>query len=161
MLSRLRSEPLNWRAQLGRFDDAIARLTSIQDEVRPLSNNYLVQMFYSTLGELQLRRHREAEAEQALRPAIALAEQSLASLRSEAERTSWSKDAAPAYLAMVEAELVQGRSQEALETYEWYLGAPQRVACRCPPAPIGLPNYDEPAVASPVANRFAPSAPCQ
>ncbi len=115
-------------ARLGRFDDAVARLTGIQDEVRQLSNNYLVQVFYSTLGELQLGRHREAEAEQALRPAVALAEQNFLTLRSEAERTSWSKNAAPAYLALVEAELAQGRSQEALETYEWYLGAPQRVA---------------------------------
>jgi CHAT domain-containing protein/cytochrome c-type biogenesis protein CcmH/NrfG len=115
-------------AHLGRFDRAVTRLTSIQDQVRPLSNNYLAQMFYSTLGDLQLSRHHEPEAEQALRPALALAEQSLASLDSETERTSWSKDAAPAYLALTEAELVQGRSQEALETYEWYLGAPQRVA---------------------------------
>jgi CHAT domain-containing protein/cytochrome c-type biogenesis protein CcmH/NrfG len=115
-------------AQQGRSDDAIARLTAIQDQVRPLSNNYLVQMFYSTLGQLQLGRHREAEAEQALRPALALAEQNLASLGSDTERTSWSKDASPAYLALVEAQLVQGRSQDALETYEWYLGAPQRVS---------------------------------
>ncbi len=115
-------------ARFGRFDAAIGRLTSIQNQVRPLSNNYLVQMFYSTLGEVQLRGHREVEAEQALRPALALAEQNLASLSSEAERTSWSKDAAPAYLALIEAELVQGRPQDALEMYEWYLGAPQRVA---------------------------------
>ncbi len=115
-------------ASLGRFDAAIVRLTSIQDQVRPLSNNYLVQIFYSTLGEVQLRSHHAAEADQALRPALALAEQSLVSLGSEAERTRWSKDAAPAYLALVEAELTQGRSQEALETYEWYLGAPQRAA---------------------------------
>jgi CHAT domain-containing protein/cytochrome c-type biogenesis protein CcmH/NrfG len=128
----------------GRSDDAIARLTSIQDQVRPLSNNYLVQMFYSTLGELQLGRHRETEAEQALGPALALAEQSLASLGSDTERTSWRKDASPAYLALVEAQLVQGRSQDALETYEWYLGAPQRVfanthrhrAFTNPPMPI-------------------------
>ncbi len=137
------------RAQLGRFDDAIARLTSIQDEVRPLSNNFLVQMFYSTLGELQLRRHREPEAEQALRPAIALAEQSLASLRSEAERTSWSKDAAPAYLAMVEAELVQGRSQDALETYEWYLGAPQRVVADVGPHQSGYRTTTNPPLPAP------------
>jgi CHAT domain-containing protein/cytochrome c-type biogenesis protein CcmH/NrfG len=115
-------------ARLGRFDDAIVRLTGIQDRVRPLSNNFLVQMFYSTLGELQLRRQREPEAEQALRPALALAEQSLTTLRSEEERTSWSKNAAPAYLALTEAELLQGRSQDALDTFEWYLGAPQRVA---------------------------------
>jgi CHAT domain-containing protein len=115
-------------ARFGRFDAAIGRLTSIQNQVRPLSNNYLVQMFYSTLGEVELRSHREMEAEQALRPALALAEQRLASLRSEMERTSWSKDAASAYLALIEAELVQGRPQEALEFYEWYLGAPQRAA---------------------------------
>ena len=115
-------------AHLNHFDGAIARLTRIQDQVRPLSNNYLVQMFYSTLGELQLGRHREVDAEQALGPALALAEQSLATIRSEAERTSWSRDAAPAYLALVEAELLQGRSEEALETFEWYLGAPQRTA---------------------------------
>jgi CHAT domain-containing protein/tetratricopeptide (TPR) repeat protein len=115
-------------AHQGHSDDAIARLTGIQDQIRPLSNNYLVQMFYSTLGELQVGRHREAEAEEALRPALALAEQNLKSLGSDAERASWSKDASPAYLALVEAELAQGRSEDALEAYEWYLGAPLRVS---------------------------------
>jgi len=44
-----------WKARFGRFDDAIMRLTSIQNQIRPLSQtNYLAQMFYSTLGELQL-----------------------------------------------------------------------------------------------------------
>ncbi len=122
---------INCTAQLevrqGRFDHAIGSLTGIQDQVRPESNRVLQQTFYVTLGEVQLGRHREAEAEQALRPALMLAEQNLASLRSESERTSWTKDAAPAYLALVEAQLVQGRSQDALDTYEWYLGAPQRV----------------------------------
>jgi CHAT domain-containing protein/cytochrome c-type biogenesis protein CcmH/NrfG len=132
-------------ARLGRFDPAMIRLTSIQDQVRPVSNNYLVQMFYSTLGELQLGRHREPEAEQALRPALALAEQNLASLGSEAERTSWSKNAAPAYLALIEAQLVRGRSQEALETYEWYLGAPQRVSADLRPhRPLSEPPMPNP-----------------
>jgi CHAT domain-containing protein len=39
----------------------------------------------------------------------------------------WSKDAAPVYLGLAEAELVQGREQESLDVFEWYLGAPQRV----------------------------------
>lgn len=129
--NEVRTARLN--ARQGEFDAAIVRLTRIQGQVRALSNNYLVQIFYSTLGELQLGRHRGVEAEQALRPALALAEQNLASLGSETERTSWSKSAAPAYLALIEAELMQGRSQEALETYEWYLGAPQRVATDRPP----------------------------
>lgn len=131
-------------AGLGRFDAAIVRLTSIQDQLRPLSNNYLVQMFYSTLGEVQLRMQREPEAEQALRPALALAEQNLASLGSDAERASWSKEATSVYLALTEAELAQGRSQEALEMYEWYLGASQRAGTnphsrkplKNPPVPV-------------------------
>lgn len=114
--------------RFGRLDDAIARLASIQDEVRQLSNNFVAENFYSTLGELQLERHREPEAEQALRPALSMAETNLRSLHSEAERTSWAKNAAPAYLAYVEAELLQGRQLEALAAYDWYLVAPQRAA---------------------------------
>ncbi len=113
------------------FDTAIARLTSIQDEVRPLSNNLpRSRCFIPHWAKLQLRSHHAAEAEQAFRPALRLAEQSLASLTSEAGRTSWSKDAAPVYLGLVEAELVQGREQESLDMFEWYLGAPQRVGTR-------------------------------
>src|SRR5260370_1695848 len=92
-------------------------------------------MFYSVLGELQLRRHREAEAEQALQPALTLAEQSLASLKSEAERISWKNDAAPVYLALTEAKLVQGYPRESLEVYESYLGASQRATPDRPPVP--------------------------
>ncbi len=138
-------------AQQGQFDEAITRLTRIQDQVRPLSNNYLVQIFYSTLGKLQLSRHRYGEAEQALRPALALSEQSLLTLGSEAERASWSKDAAPAYLALVEAQLAQGRSQQALETYEWYLGASQRT--RADPTSEFLKSSPL-ADPSPMASRF-------
>ena len=112
------------------FDAALARLTRAQDEVRQLSNNYLAQIFYSTLGEVQLRSHHAAEAEQAFRPALALAEQKLASLGSEVERINWRKDAAPVYLGMVEAELVQGHTQESLDLFERYLGAPQRLGQR-------------------------------
>lgn len=112
---------------LGKFDDAFAHLTSVQNQVRTISNNYVAQRFYSALGELQLRRHREAEAEDALRSALALAERSLASLHSQSERITWSKDASPVYLAMVQAQLQQGRKQEALETYEWYLRAADRI----------------------------------
>jgi CHAT domain-containing protein len=114
------------QSRQGQLDNALGRLISVQDQIRSLSNNYLVQMFYSALGELQVRRHREAEAEQALKPALTLAEQSLASLKSEAERISWKNDAAPVYLALTEAKLLQGYPQESLEVYESYLGTSQR-----------------------------------
>lgn len=117
-------------ARQSAFDAALARLTPVQDDVRKLSNNYLAQIFYSTLGEVQLRSHHAAEAEQAFQPALRLAEQNLKSLTSESSRAIWSKDAAPIYLGLAEAELVQGREQEALDMFEWYLGAPQRVGIR-------------------------------
>jgi CHAT domain-containing protein len=116
------------KARQGGFDAALARLTRIQDEIQQLADSYLAEMFYSTLGEVQLRSHHAAEAEHAFRAALRLAEQNLASIRAEAERINWSKSASAVYLGLAEAELVQGRSQDALETYEWYLGAPQRVA---------------------------------
>lgn len=119
----------------GQLESALGRLVSVQDQIRPLSNNYLVQMFYSVLGELQLRRHREVEAERALQPALNLAEQSLASLGSEAERFTWKNDAAPMYVALTEAKLLQGNPQESLEAYESYLGASQGASPARPSVP--------------------------
>jgi CHAT domain-containing protein/tetratricopeptide (TPR) repeat protein len=133
--NQIRNAQLDLRQ--GQFDHALGRLISVQGRIRPLSNNYLVQMFYSVLGEVELRRHREVEAEQALKPALTLAEHSLASLGSEAERIAWKNDAAPVYLALTEAELLQGDPQESLEVYESYLGASQRAAPgRRPPAEL-------------------------
>jgi CHAT domain-containing protein/cytochrome c-type biogenesis protein CcmH/NrfG len=126
--NRLMSEILTAQVETGQnaFDAALTRLTQVQDEVGQLSNRVLGQIFYSTLGEVQLRSHHAAEAEQDFRPALRLAEQSLASLTSEESRTRWSKNAASVYLGLAEAELVQRREQESLDVFEWYLGAPQR-----------------------------------
>jgi len=140
--NRLMSEILTAQSETGQsaFDAALGRLTRVQDEVRQLPNNVLAQMFYSTLGEVQLRSHHAAEAEQDFRPALRLAEQSLASLTSEKSRTSWSKNAASVYLGLAEAELVQGREQESLDVFEWYLGAPQRAGTLGPGISPSLPD---------------------
>ena len=131
--NQIRSAQLESRQ--GQLDNALGRLISVQDQIRSLSNNYLVQMFYSVLGELQLHRHREAEAEQALQPALTIAEQSLASLRSEAERIAWKSEAAPVYRALTEARLLQGNPQESLDVYESYLGASQGASPARPSVP--------------------------
>jgi len=140
--NRLMSEILTAQVETGQsaFQPALVRLTRIQDGVRQLSNDFLAQMFYSALGEVQLRGHHAAEAEQAFRSALRLAEQSLSSLTSEKSRTSWSKDAAPVYLGLAEAELVQGREQDSLDVFERYLGAPQRAGRRGPGPSQSLPD---------------------
>jgi CHAT domain-containing protein len=114
-------------AHQGKFDTAVARLTRAQGEVRQSADSFVAQVFYSTLGQVQLRSHHAVEAEQAFLPALRLAEQNLASLTSEVNRVGWSKDAAPIYLGLAEAKLLQGQEQESLGVFEWYLGAPQRV----------------------------------
>jgi CHAT domain-containing protein/tetratricopeptide (TPR) repeat protein len=111
---------------LGQLDSGIARLTRIQNLLQPRSNKYVEEEFYATLGELELQNHHAALAEQAFRPALESAERRLHSLNSEAERISWSKEAAPVYLGMAEAELVQGRAEESLSYFEWHLGAAVR-----------------------------------
>jgi CHAT domain-containing protein/cytochrome c-type biogenesis protein CcmH/NrfG len=113
-------------ARLGQFDSGIARLTRIQEQLRLRSDKEPEEMFYAILGELQLRSHHAVQAEQAFQPALESAEQRLISLNSEAERINWSREAAPVYLGMAEAELVQGHAQESLEYFEWYLGAAAR-----------------------------------
>jgi CHAT domain-containing protein/cytochrome c-type biogenesis protein CcmH/NrfG len=113
-------------SHLGEFDSGIARLTRIQDQIGPRRDKDLEEQFYTTLGELELRGHNPAIAEQDFRPALESAERRLSSLDSEIDRIHWSKEAAPVYLGMAEAELVQGRVQESLEYFEWYLGAASR-----------------------------------
>jgi CHAT domain-containing protein len=112
----------------GQPESSLTRLLSAEDRIRSLTNDYLVQMFYETMGEVQLGRHRYAEAEQALLSALALAEKSRSSVKSESELIAWKNDSAPVYLALTEAKLLQGNSQEALDTYESYLGASRRGA---------------------------------
>jgi CHAT domain-containing protein/cytochrome c-type biogenesis protein CcmH/NrfG len=110
-------------ARLGQFQSGIARLTHIQDEVRRRSDRSLEAKFYATLGDLQLRGHHPTQAEEAFRPALDSVEQRLNSLNSEDERMKWSKEAAPVYMGIAEAEIVQGNLQESLDYFERYLGA--------------------------------------
>lgn len=111
---------------LGQTDSGIARLTRIQSQVRTGADKYIEEMFYATWGELELRSHHAMQASQAFRPALNSAEQRLSSLNSEEDRVNWSKEAAPVYLGMAEAELIQGNVEASLDYFEWYLGASDR-----------------------------------
>jgi CHAT domain-containing protein len=111
----------------GLFDDAIARLTRIGGQVPMISDVTVSRTFYSTMGQLQLARHRESEAESAFLTMMRIAEQNLRSLTSESERTAWSIQVEPIYLGLAEAQLLQGREQESLDTFEQYLDAPPPV----------------------------------
>ena len=126
-IARLTSEVRIAQVELrqGGFDDALRRLSAIEDETRHLSNNYLTELFFSTEGTANLSVSRFDQAERAFRSALPFAARQLKSLHSEAERMNWSKDAAPIYLGLVEAVLRQGRELQSLETFEWYLETAQ------------------------------------
>jgi CHAT domain-containing protein/tetratricopeptide (TPR) repeat protein len=113
-------------ARQNKFDNSLTRLTRIQSEIQRFSNPYFALMFYANLGEVQLRRNHPIEAEQALWAALQLAESRRASLKQDTERLKWNQGAAPVYLALAEAQLVQGRQMESLETYQWFLNAARR-----------------------------------
>jgi CHAT domain-containing protein len=132
-------------ADLGQFESGIARLTRIQEQVRSRSDKVPEEMFYATLGELHLRSHHVAQAEQAFGPALESAERRLLSLNSEAERINWSKEAAPVYLGMAQAKLEQGQIAESLAYFEWYLGAGSRAGekgrSKVPPLAAADPSF--------------------
>ena len=112
-------------ARENKIERALDHLTGVQSELPALSDDYLAQMFYSTLGEVQLRRRRAAEAESAFRAALKLSERNLQQMDKEADQIKWIKNAAPVYLGLAEAELLQGRQQDSLAAFEWYLASSQ------------------------------------
>jgi CHAT domain-containing protein/tetratricopeptide (TPR) repeat protein len=125
-----RVEAETWIARLearrGYRDLALSRLQGIQSDIALLSDHYVAINFYTTLGEVQLHRNATNDAESALHSAIALAELTLRSLKSEQDRLTWVRQSSGAYKALVELMLRQGDPQGALEVWEWYRGAALR-----------------------------------
>lgn len=113
--------------QQGKLELAAARL----EQARPLlatvpdaENSF---QYYQTLGELNFRRGKLLEAEQALRSALNVAEVELNSLRTDADRLAWERDSAPAYRTLVElCARKPDATNRALEVWEGYLASPLR-----------------------------------
>jgi CHAT domain-containing protein/tetratricopeptide (TPR) repeat protein len=111
--------------QQGRLELAAARL----EQARPLavvSDSRNAFQYYQTLGELNFRRGKLLEAEQALRRALNIADIELASLRTEADRLAWEHDSAPAYRTFIELCVRKSDATVALELWERYLASPLR-----------------------------------
>ena len=113
-------------ARQGDAAGAVTRLVPLEPEIRKLSDNYLAILFYSALGDAELRGGENKEAESTLGSAIALAELQLQSLRDDKSRVEWSEQSSGAYRNFVQFRLNQGDVQGALEIWEWYRGAALR-----------------------------------
>jgi len=112
-------------ARENKIESALEHLTGVQTELQTLSNDYLAETFYFTLGEVQLRRRHTDEAKSAYRAALKLSEKNLQQMDKESDRIKWIENAAPVYLGLAEAELLEGRQQDSLAAFEWYLASSQ------------------------------------
>jgi CHAT domain-containing protein/Flp pilus assembly protein TadD len=121
---------IQWAAvavQQGRLELAAARLEQARPLLGAIPDTENAFRYYQTLGELHFRRGKLPEAEHALRSALNIAETELGSLRTDADRLGWERDASPAYRTLVD---LYARKPEAtiraLEVWEEYLASPLR-----------------------------------
>lgn len=115
-------------ADRGQFDSALLRLENVRPSL-PLVSDYEIPLhFYLTMGKIRFRSGEVAEAERALRAAIAISESGLSSLRGDADRLVWERQTGEAYRILVELKLKDENDPvTALELWEWYEGAALRI----------------------------------
>jgi CHAT domain-containing protein len=101
-------------------------LQTIGPEISTLSDNFLSVLYYTNLGDAELRLEQNRDAQAALQSAIAFAEQDLRSLTDEPSRIEWTEKSSRAYRDLVQLKLDAGDVNNALELYEWYRGAALR-----------------------------------
>ena len=121
---------IQWAAvavQQGQLELAAERLEQARPLLAVVSDTENGFRYYRTLGELQFRRGKLPEAEQALRMAVNIAEINLSSLPTDADRLAWERDSAAAYRALVELYARRPDSAvRALEVWEGYRASPLR-----------------------------------
>jgi CHAT domain-containing protein/cytochrome c-type biogenesis protein CcmH/NrfG len=130
-------------ASEGKPQEAVLRLRRLAPEISKLSDNLLAIMFYTTLGDAESGIGQSNEAESALLSAIALSELQLKSIDDEVSRLRWNQQTSRTYRNLVQLRFHQGDTQEALEIWESYRGAPKRsdrvgrfTGMTTPPAPF-------------------------
>ncbi|MBA3916039.1 MAG: CHAT domain-containing protein, partial [Acidobacteriales bacterium] len=115
-------------SQLGKSDEAAARLQRYQQEIGVVSDDFLALLYYRTRGDLNFRRGSSEIAERDLLQATGFAEANLRSLKDESSRRRWSEENGTLYRELVELQLRQGQPNQALETWEWYRAAELRTS---------------------------------
>jgi CHAT domain-containing protein/tetratricopeptide (TPR) repeat protein len=127
---------IQWAAvavQQGQLEMAAARLEQARPLLATVSDPENAFRYYRTLGELQFRRGKLPEAEQALWNALNFAEVELNSLQTDSDRLAWEGDSSPAYRALVDLYARKPEdSIRALEVWETYLASPVRKSMLSP-----------------------------
>ena len=121
---------------------AVLGLRELESQVSELKDNYLSILFFTALGDALSEVGDDKQAEFALRAAVEAAEVELRSVDDQGSRLRWSEQTSKAYRDFVQLQLRRGNAQGALETWEWYRGASQRLLRR--PAGALMPIDLEP-----------------
>ena len=115
-------------SQQGRTDEALEALRSAKKVASRQSQYWVWLHYYEALGETQLRLGNTEQAERALHSAIYVSEAALANITNESDRLLWERHTARAYRSLVELEFENEHDpRAALETWQWYSGAPVRI----------------------------------
>jgi len=125
---------IQWAAvaiEQGQLELAAERLEQARPSLAPLLDTENAFRYYRTLGELQFRRGKPPEAEQALRTAVNIAEIDLSSLQTDVDRLAWERDSGQAYRTLVELYTRRPDSAlRALEVWEGYRASSLRSSVR-------------------------------
>ncbi len=117
----------DFEVQTGEPARALDRLLRMRPEVERATDTAFAPNYFRALGEAYLAEGNVAKAEDSLLDAAAIAERGLFSLRSGADRVSWTRWYAGVYRGLVRTEL-DGRKDPvaALGLWEWYRSGPVR-----------------------------------
>ncbi len=117
----------DFEVQTGEPELALKRLLRMRPMVERATGSAFAPNYFRALGEAYLAEGSVAKAEDSLLDAAAIAERGLFSLRSGADRVSWTEWYAGVYRGLVRTEL-EGRQDPvaALGLWEWYRSGPVR-----------------------------------
>jgi len=99
-------------------------LRKAEAQLPHIAHYFYAFKFYRTLGELQHLSGNDAQANQALFSAVAVAEWGLASLRDEHQRAIWARDTDQVYRMLAQNKWQAHDTENSFLIWEWYRGAP-------------------------------------
>jgi CHAT domain-containing protein/tetratricopeptide (TPR) repeat protein len=113
----------NLEARRGKLDESLALLDKAKPGLASIENYTVPLQFYSTLGEVFLKRGERDAAVKALRSAMSIGEVGARTMKQEHDRLIWDRQVGKAYRNMVKLLFLNDHNvEEALNLWEWYRG---------------------------------------
>ena len=99
---------------------SLNRLRAMNSQIEQLKNFYVASDYFKAIGDLEFAVGQQQESEEAFEKAVTLLEEQRASLASEDDRLSWSRQSSAAYRELVDSKLQLGDYVGALAAWEIY-----------------------------------------